>query len=183
MSSSPPGWHPDPNLPPGTLRWWDGTQWTEHIRSAPPSPLPTQAPQPAASMVAAATAPTTVAAVPQQALAQNGFQQVAGNGFQPVAAQPVGAHEYQQQYAPVAGQPVIPTQQKSVFDRNPTSFGAMAVILVYIFIAATLHFALLGIVPFFMAIRAFRRGEQLAPVAMAAVVFGILVAFAAAAHH
>jgi hypothetical protein len=29
----PAGWHPDPNLPPGTLRWWDGTNWTDRTRS------------------------------------------------------------------------------------------------------------------------------------------------------
>jgi hypothetical protein len=25
---APPGWHPDPWDPVGTLRWWDGAQWT-----------------------------------------------------------------------------------------------------------------------------------------------------------
>ncbi|WP_186626565.1 DUF2510 domain-containing protein [Rhodococcus sp. BP22] len=29
----PPGWHPDPSEP-GLLRYWDGTQWTEHTQSA-----------------------------------------------------------------------------------------------------------------------------------------------------
>ena len=29
----PPGWHPDPSEA-GLLRYWDGTQWTEHTRSA-----------------------------------------------------------------------------------------------------------------------------------------------------
>jgi hypothetical protein len=37
-----PGWHPDP-AQPGTLRWWDGVRWTEHVQPAPGS-----APAPAA---------------------------------------------------------------------------------------------------------------------------------------
>src|SRR5580765_2109981 len=28
-ASFPPGWHSDP-AQPGLLRWWDGTQWTQH---------------------------------------------------------------------------------------------------------------------------------------------------------
>ena len=31
-SAAPPGWHPDPYGSPG-LRWWDGTVWTEHLRT------------------------------------------------------------------------------------------------------------------------------------------------------
>lgn len=30
MSSTPPGWYPDPSGRHGT-RWWDGTTWTEHV--------------------------------------------------------------------------------------------------------------------------------------------------------
>ena len=29
-----PGWYPDP-MRPGTLRWWDGSQWSEHFAPAP----------------------------------------------------------------------------------------------------------------------------------------------------
>lgn len=40
--STPAGWYPDTNQP-GTLRYWDGTQWTEHTHrqeAGPGSPAP-----------------------------------------------------------------------------------------------------------------------------------------------
>lgn len=49
-SSVAPGWYPDPaagGAPTGTLRWWDGTAWTEHVQAAapqPPQPAPMQQP-------------------------------------------------------------------------------------------------------------------------------------------
>jgi hypothetical protein len=36
MTMTAPGWYPDPTAP-GTLRWWDGSQWSVH-RSAMPQP-------------------------------------------------------------------------------------------------------------------------------------------------
>jgi uncharacterized RDD family membrane protein YckC len=40
MSTTPPGWYPDPDAG-GGQRWWDGQQWTEH--SAPgAAPAPAQ---------------------------------------------------------------------------------------------------------------------------------------------
>ncbi|MFI2614595.1 phospholipid scramblase-related protein [Streptomyces sp. NPDC018584] len=34
-SNTPAGWHPDPHGTPQLLRWWDGSQWTEHTSPAP----------------------------------------------------------------------------------------------------------------------------------------------------
>ena len=52
MSNPPPNWYPDPKGE-AELRYWDGSQWTEHTHSgqpaaAPASPPPAQAPPPAA---------------------------------------------------------------------------------------------------------------------------------------
>ncbi len=49
MSDVPPGWYADPGAA-HTLRWWDGTAWTEHTH-----PVPDQAPYGGAQ----ATGPTT----------------------------------------------------------------------------------------------------------------------------
>jgi hypothetical protein len=33
-NTAPPGWHPDPSNPGGSLRWWDGTAWTDQTQQA-----------------------------------------------------------------------------------------------------------------------------------------------------
>jgi hypothetical protein len=38
----PAGWYPDPTLP-GTQRYWDGSEWTEHRAPLSPTPAATQA--------------------------------------------------------------------------------------------------------------------------------------------
>ena len=52
-SNTPAGWYPDPHGAPQTLRYWDGSQWTEHTQAgqqAQPTPqaVPQAVPQPAA---------------------------------------------------------------------------------------------------------------------------------------
>ena len=40
MSSTTPGWYPDPDptASAGRQRWFDGTGWTEHVSSPPVAP-------------------------------------------------------------------------------------------------------------------------------------------------
>jgi len=46
MTQTPAGWYPEPDPtytgPSGRLRYWDGTQWTEHVQD--PAPVATPAP-------------------------------------------------------------------------------------------------------------------------------------------
>lgn len=44
MTTTPPGWHPDPH-DQGRLRWWDGTRWTEHTHALGPAPAPSSTAQ------------------------------------------------------------------------------------------------------------------------------------------
>ncbi|MFJ4713346.1 phospholipid scramblase-related protein [Streptomyces sp. NPDC088785] len=47
-SNTPAGWYPDPHGVPQTLRWWDGSQWTDHTHAAPaeqPAPAAQVPPQ------------------------------------------------------------------------------------------------------------------------------------------
>ncbi|MEU6841926.1 phospholipid scramblase-related protein [Streptomyces sp. NPDC046716] len=62
-SSTPAGWYPDPHGVPQTLRWWDGSQWTDHTHAAP-------AEQPAA---AAQVPPQQPPLQPQPVMAQQHF--------------------------------------------------------------------------------------------------------------
>ncbi|MBL1086010.1 DUF2510 domain-containing protein [Streptomyces actinomycinicus] len=56
QSNTPAGWYPDPHGAAQTLRYWDGTQWTEHTNPA----------QQAAGQVPPQQAPAQQAAFPQQ---------------------------------------------------------------------------------------------------------------------
>lgn len=46
MSSTPPGYHHGQGDPPGTVRWWDGTQWVGDPVPAPPGWTPPPKPRP-----------------------------------------------------------------------------------------------------------------------------------------
>ncbi|WEO94153.1 phospholipid scramblase-related protein [Streptomyces sp. FXJ1.172] len=83
QSNTPAGWYPDPHGAPQTLRYWDGTQWTQHTN---PAQAPVgQAPQqqaPAQQFGAAQQTPGQQYGVPPQQSAdpkvQRQVQQQAG---------------------------------------------------------------------------------------------------------
>ena len=62
MTTTPPGWYDDGH---GAMRWWDGSQWTEHVAQPDPEPspdAPTEAEIVAASEAAATADHQTYAA-------------------------------------------------------------------------------------------------------------------------
>ena len=69
------GWYPDPQGTPNTLRWWDGTQWTQHTRQGQAAPPPLQ--QPA---VPGQPDPYQQSRVQRQVTRQAGVAPVAGGG-------------------------------------------------------------------------------------------------------
>lgn len=80
MSNPPPNWYPDPKGE-AELRYWDGSQWTEHTHSgqpaaAPASPPPTAAPAPQAPPPSGPPAAGTPGAGGYQQ--QGGYQQAGG---------------------------------------------------------------------------------------------------------
>jgi len=44
-SNTPAGWYPDPHGAPQTLRYWDGSQWTDHTNADQQAPAAQQVPQ------------------------------------------------------------------------------------------------------------------------------------------
>ncbi|WP_345655675.1 phospholipid scramblase-related protein [Streptomyces siamensis] len=118
-SNTPAGWYPDPHGAPQTLRYWDGSQWTDHTNADQQAPA---APQ-----------------VPHQAQPQQGY------GQQPAAAPDPGVQRQVQQQAGVAPnaagggslftEPVLVVNQKAklieltneykVMDQNGNLLGAV----------------------------------------------------------
>ncbi|UFQ19276.1 MULTISPECIES: phospholipid scramblase-related protein [Streptomyces] len=98
-SNTPAGWHPDPHGAPQLLRWWDGSQWTEHT-----SPAPQGQAQPAQGQPAHQAPAQQVPQQPQAPQGQFGQPQAA-----PVAPPAADPAKVQRQVQRQAG--VTPTAQ------------------------------------------------------------------------
>ena len=173
----PPGWYSDP-ADAVSLRWWDGTQWTDH-RSAP-SPFrlihPASSPREMSSRhrgtrhrppsYPGAQPPPVYTGQPQAP-----YTGAAQPPFYAGAAQPPV-------YPGYSGGPGLRRSGRMGRTRGPNSFSWTAIGFAagYLVLAVTTNFVLLGIVPVLSSVRAFQRGEKLAP--LAAVAAAVTVATA-----
>ncbi|MFF1930052.1 phospholipid scramblase-related protein [Streptomyces sp. NPDC058228] len=117
------GWYPDPHGAPQLLRYWDGSQWTEHTNPAggqqPQAPVQGQVPQ-----QQAAPQHQQAAAQPQAAPQQFAPQQVA----QPQqGGVPGGASLFNQQVLVVnqKAKLIEVTNEYSVFDQHGNTIGSV----------------------------------------------------------
>jgi len=78
--------------------------------------------------------------------------------------------------APNPGFVVQHAPKQSLTEGNTVSVTAIAVVIAYIVLAASTGIVLLGIFPVALSVRAFRRGEKLAPVALGAAILAVLLA-------
>ncbi|GGV82127.1 phospholipid scramblase-related protein [Streptomyces thermoviolaceus] len=119
-SNTPAGWYPDPHGAAGTLRYWDGTQWTGHTHADPRAhlaqqaqqqPPAAQAPQQAQQQPPAAQAPQQAqqqppaAQVPPQVQQPSAPQMPSQPPAQPAAVDPRVQHQVRQQAGVTAGGP------------------------------------------------------------------------------
>ncbi|WP_326701001.1 phospholipid scramblase-related protein [Streptomyces sp. NBC_01754] len=74
QSNVPAGWHPDPHGAPQLLRYWDGSQWTEHTHPDQGQAAPAQPPVPQQPAPFQQAAPQQAAAgqAPQQGPVSSG---------------------------------------------------------------------------------------------------------------
>ena len=164
---APPGWHPDPSNPGGALRWWDGRAWTTHTHQATPTAPQAVAPAPAVLPYQAQT-------VAPAAAWSGGTATITPNYGNPTYGNPTyGIASY-------SGN-MYTSANVSFAQRNRHSLTAIGVVALYVLLAMTTHFVLIGIVPVMLSIRAIKAKETLAPAAVAAAVIAVVVAFTALA--
>jgi hypothetical protein len=163
-TAAPAGWHPDPSNPAGALRWWDGSAWTTHTHPVAPNAAQAVAtPAPALP-----TQPQAIAAAPAWA---GGATITPNSGTASYGTTSYGNASYGgNTYAPA---------NVSFAQRNRHSLTAIGVVALYVLLAMTTHFVLIGIVPVMLSVRAIKAKETMAPAAVAAAVVAVLVALVA----
>lgn len=91
MTNAQPGWYPDPAGDTGKLRYWDGTQWTDHLAEPQPAPGAAQSSGPSFVTPPRPTTPPSyttasfVGAVPYDASASSGPVYASGTVEAPYA--------------------------------------------------------------------------------------------------
>ena len=163
------GWFPDPEEP-GRLRMWDGKGWTsltkypsagDEIGSgpAPSGPLPPKpSPRPAPSYPSGRPSPTARA-------------------VEPAAASPSAEQATERSSDRITEPADAPAA--TVISTNIYSVLTLGLALVYILVASTTGFVVIGVVPVLLAARAFGVREPMAPfaglAAAAAVIIGLVL--------
>ncbi len=160
--AAPAGWHPEPQTPGASLRWWDGNGWTEHVQAGPAGPGAAGG----AAGPGVAASPGMPSYPPPAGGYGAGYGAGPGYGGAGYGAGGYGAGGY-------GG--ATPTAQPTMARANQASLTAMGVTVLYIVLAATSGVYFVGILPLMMAIRAVGRKEKLAPVAVVAAVLAIAV--------
>jgi hypothetical protein len=166
---SSPGWYPDP-ADAQMVRWWDGNTWTEDRQpvSAGSSGFNQYAPPQGAPQYPASQYPPPGGGYGQYPSGPGSGQYPSGGGY--------GYGRRRGGFGGGYGRP-----------RGPNSFSltAIAFSAVYVVLAFATGFVLLGIVPVISAVRAFQRGERLAPLAAvaAAAVVAVSVYLLGFHHH
>ena len=72
---------------------------------------------------------------------------------------------------------------QTLYRNNRLTFTTLAVVAVYVVIAATTHVVLLGILPVMLSFRAMRRREPFAPFALVGALAAVLIAVSALSNH
>ncbi|WP_406457139.1 phospholipid scramblase-related protein [Streptomyces sp. NBC_00876] len=128
------GWYPDPHGAPQLLRYWDGSQWTEHTNPADGrQQAPAQVQQQAPAQVQVPQQQFQQQAAPQQqAVPQQQFQQQAAAQQQPAAVPqqggaPGGVSLFNQQVLVVnqKAKLIELTNEYSVFDQHGNTIGSV----------------------------------------------------------
>jgi hypothetical protein len=82
-----------------------------------------------------------------------------------------------------ASNPTVAGDQRTLAQRNSTTFTAILVVVLYLVLAATTGIVLIGIFPVMLAFRAFQRREPLAALAVAAAAVAVFFSITVLTHH